>query len=697
MNGIIVFGQSSSCEVGRRPPPLDRSFPSPAITGQYLDMLHPATCNGRLSTISICYSATLTPGAAHRLVLRVWRQSEDRWSTHLKQVREIQLMVQISSKAVPDSSHTCANHSLDQVGHIDLVQGDILGILLPSQSDFELPVVTNNTQAGGLYRVTRESIDTEFPLMESDLAFESTLSLEIHAVYTAMLSTPQPTPVTLITASPTSPVQHASQTPTSMQRSLASEHTNSVSTSLYLPTVSFNSPSAVLQVPPYTTTGRADTAGVMSAQTMTDTSMGSQSSLGGQSTILPLLTREAIVGTEPVVRFTSSLLDPTFSNLISTREEISFPTSLPALPQTNVVVITATSGMLSVTEQLATKTFSLGIGISVEPSGTSTFGLTLNPSVLLESSTRLHHPPTVSVDFQLVSPSQSLLHSEFGAGASKVLTHLPTMSLPDMASVPAVSSSKLLVSSTSGRSREPRTLTSPQPTPTLLVPQSLQPAETPSPDLESHLDTTAHFSSTLLAPTDTSLQSVVIPTPYPASYMSHMSVIESTNIPPPSTTHKEHNTLLNSAIPGTISSIGLPQTPSGEMVTPSSLGPQLSPSSPSLEMGAVPVPASPSSLKLPSSPAQPTTGSQDSTPLPPSLPTSEQPDGKHLNATQSFISIIVAVCVLLCTLSGCIFLMCIYISHCRKISKVDQRRRSVLEIGNNNMVVTCLLKSNHSL
>jgi hypothetical protein len=98
----------------------------------------------------------------------------------------------------------------------------------------------------------------------------------------------------------------------------------------------------------------------------------------------------------------------------------------------------------------------------------------------------------------------------------------------------------------------------------------------------------------------------------------------------------------------------------------------------SIPVLATPISITPSSFQ----PSATTPNGPDSSLLPKATPTNGQP-GKNLSLTHSLISIIVAVGVIFCAISGCVMLACTYIIHCRKRSKVDQlaSRRTVLEIG----------------
>ena len=173
-----TYGQQ--CQIGG---PLPDLIGSPAVAaGQYLDKDHPALCDRRLAEVSLCYptGSTLSQGPL-TLILRVWREAEDRL---LHMVREITLEVQIFSKLLSDSARICGNVTLDPLDHVELQQGDVLGVRLPLNSDSALlPIVTNTTDGSGLYRDTRDESNFNRPLTESDLEFKGDLSLNIRAKF----------------------------------------------------------------------------------------------------------------------------------------------------------------------------------------------------------------------------------------------------------------------------------------------------------------------------------------------------------------------------------------------------------------------------------------------------------------------------------------------------------------------------------
>ena len=649
-----MLGQEESdCEIGTHSSSLlDSSFPT-AITGMYLDILHPATCNGRLSALSLCYPATLTQGDELATMLQVWRQSEqEQDSLHLRMVREIELTVTVSSELVPSFSLVCAQHSLVS-GHIDLMQGDILGVILPSQPDSEfLPVVTNSTESGGLFQVVRESTDAEMPLSESDLVFVSSLSLEVRMVYAGVASS-QPTPTDVISHIPSNvsnilgstfrlaleplPSLPVHPTPSNTQPSVAPSNRPSVH------------PSDILQENRHTTILQSGMLKTM------------------LPTILPSPVHDGIlVGTD---LFTSSLPDHTTTTQISKREETPLSNSVFF----NSMISSSSSNVLAGTEKPAATSSSGGMDFRE----TSMFGLTPTP---VQNMPALSLPPesatgymTVSADFLTANPSPPpsttpLIYTEFGSGESEVLS-------------PSQTSGASSFVSSFFKSKYPPTLTALQPT--------LHPMQT---DLASHPNslsvtiTPSIFPAS--APMGTPLLTVTSRMPYSASHSPlpeptdtfyHSTAIRATRY-----TNMDLSTLLNTAT-DLIASTGPAQTKSDELApTPSALCPQPCPSSQSQDTGtftqtqASPLPSS--------SPSQPiyTHTSQDSLPLPSSTPTINQPDGKLLSLTHSFIAVTVVVCVLFCILSGCVMLTCTYVAHCRKAPKVDQlasRRRSVLEIG----------------
>ena len=661
-----MLGQEESdCEIGTHSSSLlDSSFPT-AITGMYLDILHPATCNGRLSALSLCYPATLTQGDELRTRLQVWRQSEqEQDSLHLRMVREIELTVRVSSELFPSFSLVCAQHSLVS-GHIDLIQGDILGVILPSQPDSEfLPVVTNSTESRGLFQVVRESRDAEMPLTESDLVFVSSLSLEVRMVYAGVASL-QPTPTDVIS--------HVLRNASNVSNALGSTLRLALEPSPSLPVHPIPSntqpsvaPSNLPSVHPSDILQEIRHTKILQSG-MLKTML---------PTILPSPVHEGIlVGTD---FFTSSLPDPTTTTQISKQEET--PLSISVF--FNSMISSSSSNVLAGTGKPAATSSSGGMDFRVEPSEllreTSMFGLTPTPvqnmpafSLPSEPATRYM---TVSADFLTANPSPSpsttpLIYTEFGSGESEVLSPSQT------------SGASSFVSSTF-KSKYPPTLTALQPT--------LQPMQTISPDLASHPNslsvtiTPSIFPAS--APMDTPLLTVTSRMPYSASHSPFPEPTDtfyrSTAIRATRYTIMNLSTLLNTATTDLITSTGPAQTKSDELApTPSALCPQPCPSSHTgtfTQTQASPLPSSSSSQLVY------THTSQDSFPLPSSTPTINQPDGKLLSLTHSFIAVTVVVCVLFCILSGCVMLTCTYLAHCRKAPKVDQlasRRRSVLEIG----------------
>ena len=251
---LNVFGQEmSTCSIGRNLTEEEESssqYASAVTTGQFLDRLHPATCDGRLSSLTYCFRAssllqdagntttTTTTVVTKRLIVRMWREEND---TVLQLLSEVQLQLQIPLVAEiaagdrDSPSLTCAEHILEPSDRIQVKAGDILGVLLPSSPDLDfLQVITNSSNSNsssnssngsnsnssnstasapatlravvaGLDEVVGGSDNNmaEPTLLElrSDLTFQSGLLMNLHAEYTPDEDTALP--INSMTTTPT--------------------------------------------------------------------------------------------------------------------------------------------------------------------------------------------------------------------------------------------------------------------------------------------------------------------------------------------------------------------------------------------------------------------------------------------------------------------------------------------------------------
>lgn len=621
------------------------------MTGQYLDTLHPATCDGDITALSLCYpSSPALPQAPLGLLLRVWRRSKDQT---LRMVREVSLKVQIFSEPSNDSRNVCGNWTLDRLNYIELMHGDVLGVLLPVNSDLALlPVVTNTTDAPGLYRSTRDSSNFDLPLGDSDLEFKGGLSLNIYAEYAAtdgntdtiLVNTTTQTSFTSHDATSLSPQLFPSPTasiePTGTSVPLTSTEPQlssvkvSANSSTYLPTRLSNLPltleTTLSTVSPSVDTVSASTSISTSKTSVTSSRTGyiagtlsstfrplmspelSTTSHRSQVSVqpLPTLTREAVVSTEPGLRFSPTLAEHT-ATLSRTSSVVPFSTRLPLhSPLASILSMVNMASRTSVSRP----THTLGNDIS------TTLSQSMSEFPLL----------SLTAQTTFVSVSESPLITE--QQTLTVSSDMPTLT---------VALSTTIESSVMAASPTHETI-------------STLPAHvvTPTPSLSPSLQTTTPFltnsnSNSVQLQTHSPEATVTpFPSPTPTASLSYSLHVSEQTVSP---------------------STSLQFTPLDSSVTVVSSNPQLPEVTPSTTLNSPTL----------SRPFSSSSEHPNQTPVITDFPT-----GKDTELAGSLISVIVAVCILFATLSGCIMLSSIFIVHCHKISKVEQiTRRIIPSIG----------------
>ena len=152
------------------------------MSGQYLDTAHPATCDGKITGITFCHPSSAILQGRHRVILKIWRFTSNVSMEIIKRVH-----VTFQDSVVTNSVTTiCTSMPLNSTDNFYLVQGDVLGIQIPSNlSNTFLPtVISEGTDADGpgLSQDKRNASEFEQPLnLDRDLIFLNTLVLNIHA------------------------------------------------------------------------------------------------------------------------------------------------------------------------------------------------------------------------------------------------------------------------------------------------------------------------------------------------------------------------------------------------------------------------------------------------------------------------------------------------------------------------------------
>ena len=175
----VTYGVDGKCVVGntelRETNLLDSS-------GQYLDLGHPAPCNGNVTRWNFCYYASdIDQTATYVVLFRIWRMIDD--STY-ERIHEYQLNTTIEQSNTINQTLICENVTLS--APLEIHRNDILGVYIPFTSSLGGPplhVIARDTTDVGLAEDTRIrfSVFTSDTISTDDLEQVTTLGLHLYA------------------------------------------------------------------------------------------------------------------------------------------------------------------------------------------------------------------------------------------------------------------------------------------------------------------------------------------------------------------------------------------------------------------------------------------------------------------------------------------------------------------------------------
>ncbi len=151
-------------------------------SGQYLDLEHPAPCNGNLTRWHLCYYASdIDQTDTYVVLFHIWRMIND---STFELVNQYKLNMTIEHSSNGDQTLLCENVTLSTP--IGINSNDILGVYIPFTSDLGGPplhIVARNTTDFGLFADTRTSIAvfTGDTISTNNLERATTLGLHLHA------------------------------------------------------------------------------------------------------------------------------------------------------------------------------------------------------------------------------------------------------------------------------------------------------------------------------------------------------------------------------------------------------------------------------------------------------------------------------------------------------------------------------------
>ena len=170
---VPIVSESATCTIG--PQDLTETSPS-TISGLYINVDHPAACDGFLTVWHLCYYAPRRNGERnYQLQLQVWRQDTADDSTYVqegKTTRTIRI-----PRRQPSNDFQCMDVELSEDEYISVMEGDLLGVYIPNNNDI-LPVVSNAESQSQLhYFVPALTIPTDISLSQQSLRQGNALHL----------------------------------------------------------------------------------------------------------------------------------------------------------------------------------------------------------------------------------------------------------------------------------------------------------------------------------------------------------------------------------------------------------------------------------------------------------------------------------------------------------------------------------------
>ena len=706
-----------------------------SITGQYLDIDHPASCDGLLTGIQICshymppsnvrhdiYLRFAPPSnARHDLVLRIWRLNNES--------RVLTKEIRIPNETLSEFT-SCTNWSTNPYDHINLKQGDVFGIFIPTYSSS--PIISNGSDESVLYQDARNESNFELSLQESDLIPKRNVMLNIHALISPTHSTTlQSTPAVHVSSS----FEKMSLSTVYQEPIITSDIDQSFSTSRTKTKFNFITSSnngiqpSLTKQPSYYITGTYSVVGSSMNLAPSPTSPSVLSSLRPDVVIeasQSLLSKQTKANPNDAISeyIQNALLKSTknYAAEISpslSESKLLLPTSVETTRQSGITIdtdnretttirgITTSIHMYSLTQpkMSISRRKILTKSISIQKTIQSSLALTV--SVRNDVATSLFKIPLASTVFDIPFETTLLSLLPTSVTNSFALSQSPDLSKPMSSSLDTyIPTSGLLLTSTDKNY------------PATTIDPSLTSTQKETYSYTSHIFAVSRESSmthsqilvdikysTVSCPSTT--ESVVYPTfkiPPSSVLLELISVLSSIGPTPspsevvltsfrsmkPSHTPPEpKHTLLLSELPNlTVQSVSVKPTPTSQSGT---FQPTLEPS----ESKQTPLLSAPLKTSLASqltSIRSPTVLLTSSPSTPPSTnltPTmiSDSPGDPipKTDSSVSLIAVIIVVCISFTILSGGVMLMVIYIMHYRKMPKVDpqinSKRRTILGIG----------------
>ena len=144
--------------------------------GQFLDLDHPLPCSGSLVSIQYCFYTdefSDDDHERHSFTLRIYRLE----STVLQQIYQVERAINME---IPDHSFVCHNYIYSNEEYVDVMEGDIIGVYLPSFS-CHLNVVGTDVTGFSVYKDTRiiptQALDPNVPLSSLTEVTNTTIHL----------------------------------------------------------------------------------------------------------------------------------------------------------------------------------------------------------------------------------------------------------------------------------------------------------------------------------------------------------------------------------------------------------------------------------------------------------------------------------------------------------------------------------------
>lgn len=148
----------------------------------YVDLNHPALCNGYITQIHFCYHVVNLGGFVgnnpmHEAVVQIWREKADTQELHL--VSDYKLNQDTSQDNLDD--FVCRNKTLSPKDYIAIHKNDVIGATLPIFTLMSpLQLISAKSSRFGLYFVplSATSVTT---LQKSSLTLNTNLMLHLYA------------------------------------------------------------------------------------------------------------------------------------------------------------------------------------------------------------------------------------------------------------------------------------------------------------------------------------------------------------------------------------------------------------------------------------------------------------------------------------------------------------------------------------